>query len=175
MRVARRSKPIKRNLSGISESDVIEPASPRAAASLVDSAVCVPPARPRGVSRRPSRVAGRARERRSYGRALLALPLQIRRVAGQRDMDSASLRTKNISSSGVYFLSPRYIEPGTPVELRVLLLDHPYGRPSVCMSTEAHVVRVEEASRRGWHGVAAAFDDISFSQTELVPVPRRAG
>lgn len=95
--------------------------------------------------------------------------MHVHRVAGQREFDAAPLRTKDISSSGVYFLSPRRIEPGTPVELQVVLVDRPFDRPSVLMRTEAHVVRVEKASRTGWHGVAVAFDDISFSQGASAP------
>jgi PilZ domain len=88
-------------------------------------------------------------------------------------VETPSLRTKDISSSGVYFLSPRRLEPGTPLELRVVLVDRPFGRASVTRRTEAHVVRADEASRPGWHGVAVAFDEISFSRGELAPAQSR--
>ena len=80
-----------------------------------------------------------------------------------------TLVTKNISSSGVYFLCPRWIEPGTPIELEVGLVDRPLGRGSVRMTTAAHIVRVEPADTPGWHGVAATFDDITFQRDEQVP------
>jgi hypothetical protein len=79
------------------------------------------------------------------------------------------LLTQNISSSGVFFLAPRRIEPGTPIELEVALIERPLGKGSVRMSTAAHVVRSEPAPAPGWHGVAASFDDIAFDRDEAVP------
>ena len=114
-------------------------------------------------------VVGAVQERRLYPRAALRLPLRLKRVAGQREPVPVTLVTKNISSSGVYFLCPRWIEPGTPIELEVGLVDRPLGRGSVRMTTAAHIVRVEPADTPGWHGVAATFDDITFQRDEQVP------
>src|SRR2546422_3951256 len=116
-----------------------------------------------------SHVVGVVQERRLYPRAALRLPLRLKRVAGQREPVPVTLVTKNISSSGVYFLCPRWIEPGTPIELEVGLVDRPLGRGSVRMTTAAHIVRVEPADTPGWHGVAATFDDITFQRDEQVP------
>jgi hypothetical protein len=91
------------------------------------------------------------------------------RIAGQRSLSGRTLRTTNISSSGVLFLSPRRIEPGTPVEIEVCLVVRPFGRGSVRMVTEAHVVRAEVSSRPGWHALAASFDDITFQRDEPLP------
>ena len=55
-------------------------------------------------------------------------------VAGQREVVPLTLLTRNISSSGVFFLCPRWIEPDTPVELEVALVDRPFGRGSVPMA-----------------------------------------
>ena len=99
----------------------------------------------------------------------MAIPLRVQRVAGQRDMGTnAPLRTRDISSSGVYFLSPSHIDPGTPIELELLVVDHPFGRGSVRMRTEAHVVRADNTEKPGWHGLAAAFDDIQLFRDETV-------
>jgi c-di-GMP-binding flagellar brake protein YcgR len=117
--------------------------------------------------RTPTDPAGRAQERRGYVRVRLSLPLQIRRVAGQRREHASALQTSDISSSGVYFLSPDLIEPGTPIELEIVVGDRPFGRGIVRMRTEARVVRVSEAPKAGWYGLAAAFDDISFLRDEL--------
>jgi hypothetical protein len=108
-------------------------------------------------------------ERRAYTRARLNLPLQLRRVAGQREHGMHSMRTCDISSSGASFLCPQHIEPGTPIELEVSLLDRPLGRGGVQMITEAHVVRAELASRPGWHTMAVAFDEITFRKDEPLP------
>jgi hypothetical protein len=79
------------------------------------------------------------------------------------------LRTTNISSSGVLFLCPHRIEPGTPIAIEVCLVDRPFGRGTVKMTTEAHIVRAEPASRPGWHSLAATFDDITFHREEPLP------
>ncbi len=122
-----------------------------------------------GFRRIPTYAVGRAQERRRYIRVRLAVPLRVQRIAGQKDMEERSLRTRDISSIGVYFFSPRLIEPGTPVELELLVVDQPFGRGSVRMLTEAHIVRVDDSEKPGWHGLAAAFDDISFHRDEILP------
>ena len=53
--------------------------------------------------------------------------------------------------------------------MEVCLVDRPFGRGTVRMMTEAHVVRAEPASRSGWHSVAVCFDDISFQREEPIP------
>ncbi len=123
----------------------------------------------RGFARVPTHAVGVARDRRTYPRAALSLPLRLKRVGGQRETVPISLVTKNISSSGVYFLCPRWIEPGTPIELEVSLVERPMGRGSVRMSTSAHVVRIERSQTPSWHGLAVTFDDITFQRDEPIP------
>jgi len=124
------------------------------------------PNRPRGIRRVPTHSVGRARERRAYARARLSLPLRLERVAGQRHTQPHSLRTANISSSGLFFLAPLRMDAGTPIELEVQLIHPPLARATVRMSAAAHVVRSEPAEQAGWYGVAAAFDDISYRRDE---------
>jgi hypothetical protein len=121
---------------------------------------------PRGINRVPTHTVGRASERRAYARARLSLPLCLERVAGQRHTQQYSLQTANISSSGLFFLSPLRIEAGTPIELEIQLISQPVARATVHMSAVAHVVRAEPAEEAGWYGVAAAFDDISYRRDE---------
>lgn len=123
----------------------------------------------------PERPIRRGQERRAYMRVRLALPLRVKRVAGQRAANTRALRTEDISSSGVFFLSPRKIEPGTPIELELLVVDRPLRPGSVRMRAEAHVIRTASATRAGWHGVAAAFDDIRFFRDEQAPSHLKAG
>jgi hypothetical protein len=80
-----------------------------------------------------------------------------------------TLLTRNISSSGVYFLAPKKLEPGMQIELEVALVERPLGRGGVRMAAIAHVVRSEETLEPGWHGVAATFDDMAFNRDEAVP------
>jgi hypothetical protein len=122
---------------------------------------------PQGIAGVPTHAVGRANERRAYARARLSLSLSVQRVAGQRGLPDP-LHTEDISSNGVFFLYPQHIEPGTPIELEVLLVNHAFGRGTVRMRTVAHVVRAQNAETPGWHGLAATFDEISFMREEPV-------
>ncbi len=164
MRV-RHSKPVGPSVNSIREPDVDRQVY-RSAFLLNQAAKIVTPHRRGGVANVPAQAIGRGEERRAYARARLALSLRVQRVAGQRDTNARALRTQDISSSGVYFLSPYSIAPGTPIELELLLVDRPLGPGSVRMRAEAHVVRVAGAPQTGWHGVAAVFDDIRFFRDE---------
>jgi hypothetical protein len=141
----------------------------RAASPITEPPSWTTRAKPKGIARVPTHAVRAPEERRAYARAKLSLPLRVKRVAGQLERRGEPLRTTNISSSGVLFLSPNLIEPGTPVALEVCLVDRPFGRGSVKMTTEAHIIRSESAPRPGWHYVAAAFDDITFEREEPLP------
>jgi hypothetical protein len=147
----------------------IKELSARPATSIADPPSWTTRAKPKGIARVPTHAVRPPEERRSYARAKLSLPLRVKRVAGQRERMGEPLRTANISSSGVLFLCPRRIEPGTPIEIEVCLVDRPFGRGTVRMNTEAHIVRAEPASRPGWHSLAATFDDITFQREEPLP------
>ena len=139
------------------------------ATSVADPPSWTTRAKPKGIARVPTHSVRPIEERRLYARAKLSLPLRVRRIAGQRERMGEPLRTTNISSSGVLFLCPQRIEPGTPIEIEVCLVDRPFGRGTVRMRTEAHIVRAEPASRPGWHSLAATFDDITFQREEPLP------
>jgi hypothetical protein len=142
----------------------LPPASPAA-----DPPLWTTRARPIGIARVPTHAVRPPAERRGYARAKLSLPVRIKRVAGQSERTAEPLRTANISSSGVLFLSPNRIEPGTPIAIEVCLVDRPFGRGTVKMVSEAHIVRAEPAARPGWHFLAATFDDITFQREEQLP------
>jgi len=151
--------------AGPAESVIQDPQAPSVSARAADTEW--PDHRqPRGINRVPTHTVGRARERRAYARARLSLPLRLERVAGQRHTQHYFLQTADISSSGLFFLSPLRIEAGTPIELEVKLIAQPVARATVHMSAIAHVVRTETAEKPGWYGVAAAFDDISYHRDE---------
>jgi len=151
--------------AGPARSALQDPQAPSVPASTAD-AEWPNRKQPRGFNRVPTHAVGRARERRAYARARLSLPLRLERVAGQRHAHAYSLQTANISSSGIFFLSPLRIEAGTPIEVDVQLIGQPLARATVHMSVIAHVVRAETAEKVGWFGVAAAFDDISYRRDE---------
>jgi hypothetical protein len=125
--------------------------------------------KPRLFARVPTHSFGMALERRYHPRAALRLPLRLTQVNHVTEPVPITLLTKNIISSGVYFLAPKRLEPGTAIELEVGLVERPLGRGGVRMRTVAHVVRNDDASEPGWHGMAARFDDIAFQRDEELP------
>ncbi len=124
---------------------------------------------PRRFRRVPTHVVGVHPEQRRDPRATLALPLRLRRVADEPAGFPVTLVTRNISSTGVFFLCPRELAAGSAIELEVGLVDRPLGRGSVLLTTLAHVVRVEPAATPGWYGIAATFDDMDFQRDEQIP------
>ena len=125
---------------------------------------------PRRFARVPTHAVGVAWEKRRYPRAKLSLPLRLIRVGNVREEFPVTLVTRNISSSGIYFLAPRELEPGTSIELEVALVDRPTGQGRVQMRTAAHIVRAEESDAPGWCGYAATFDDFSLQRDDLIPL-----
>jgi hypothetical protein len=118
----------------------------------------------------PTHAISVAEDRRRSPRACLSLPLQLTSVQGRAEDAPVTLVTRNISSTGIYFLAPRDIEPGTAIELQVALIERPLGRGSVRLKTAAHVVRIEKCDVPGWSGFAASFDDIDFDRDDVVPL-----
>lgn len=152
--------------------EILEPpaASPARRPENPRSSVPAKLARARKFAHVPTHVVSVPNERRDYPRAELSLPLRVRRVAGQRDSTDTVLATVNASSSGVYFLSPQSIEPGTPIEVEINLVERPSGRGTVHMIAQAEVVRMEAAEVEGFYGLAVAFDDITFHRDDAVPL-----
>ena len=64
---------------------------------------------------------GVAHERRRYPRASLCLPLRLTRIGDFSELIPVTLVTRNISSSGVYFLAPRDLEPGAIGQFKSVL------------------------------------------------------
>jgi hypothetical protein len=130
---------------------------------------------PRRFARVPTHTIGVASERRRYPRASLSLPLRLTRIGSAVEPIPVTLVTRNISSSGVCFLAPREIEPGTPIELEVALVDRPLGFGRVQMCTAAHIVRAEDTDIPGWRAYAASFDDFALQRDDVLPMRYKAG
>jgi len=99
----------------------------------------------------------------------LNLPLRLRGAGGVPEEYPVTLVTRNISSTGVYFLCPRQLSAGTSIELEIVLVSKPLGLGNVVMATMAHVCRAEAAATPGWYGIAAAFDDVQFDRDDGIP------
>ena len=169
MRAARNPKLMHRAGSPRGTAAAKKRVSDQAATAVLDPPDWTTRAKPKGIARVPTHAVRPPEERRAYARARLSLPLRLIRVAGRRERTADPLQTTDISSSGVLFRCPQRIEPGTPLEIEVCLIDRPFGRGSVTMRTEAHVVRVEQAPEYEWHSLAVTFDDITFQREEAVP------
>ncbi len=127
------------------------------------------PGQPRRFVRVPTHAVGVNREQREYPRASLKLPLRLRRVGSRAEDFPVTLVTRDISSTGVFFLCPKEIVVGAQIELEIVLVSRPMGHGSVVIVTAARVQRIEPAAMPGWYGVAAAFDDVQFDRDDGVP------
>jgi len=85
-------------------------------------------------------------EHREYPRASLKLPMRLRGVGGVPEDFPITLVTRDISSTGVFFLCPKQISLGTHIELEIVLVSRPMGRGNVVIVTMAHVRRMEPAA-----------------------------
>jgi len=120
----------------------------------------------RRFARIPTHAVGVYPEQREYPRASLRLPLRLRSVNGRAEDFPITLVTRDISSSGVFFLCPRNLSPETSIELEVVLVSRPMGRGNVVIVSKARVARTEPAAMPGWFGIAASFDDLEFDRDD---------
>ena len=123
----------------------------------------------RQFARVPTHAVGIHPEQREYPRATLKLPLRLRSVNGAAEPYPVTLVTRDISSTGAYFLCPRALAIGAGVELEIVLVSKPMGRGNVVMVTVARVRRIEPAAMPGWYGIAASFDDVQFDRDDVIP------
>ena len=123
----------------------------------------------RRFARVPTHAVGVFPEQREYPRASLRLPLRLRSVNGRNEDFPITLVTRDISSTGVFFLCPRKLDVHTPIELEVVLVSRPMGRGNVVIVSQARVTRIEPAAMPSWFGVAASFDDLEFDRDDNIP------
>lgn len=117
----------------------------------------------------PTHAVGVHPEHREYPRATLKLPLKLRSVDKAREEFPITLVTRDISPTGVYFLSPKQIAVGATIELEVVLVSRPLGRGNVVMVSVARVLRSEPAATPGWYGIAASYDEMEFDRDDRIP------
>ena len=117
----------------------------------------------------PTHAVGMHPEQREYPRASLNLPLRLRSSSGVAEEFPITLVTRNMSSTGVYFLCPRQLAVGASIELEIVLVSKPLGLGNVVAVTRARICRTEPVAMPGWHGIAAAFDDVQFDRDDTIP------
>lgn len=175
MGATNRARPIESVSASAAETG--KPVTPTASQPIANQP-CVPtlrvlPLRTETQSRRFARIPTYAvsvhPEHREYPRATLKLPLQLRSVENVPEKFPITLVTRDISSTGVYFLCPKQVAVGTSIELEIVLVSRPMGRGNVVVATMAHVQRLDPAAVPGWYGVAASFDDVQFDRDDHVP------
>jgi hypothetical protein len=158
-------------VSGRAQSAAPESASlpcvPRVPALRV--APLLQPTQPRRFVRVPTYAVGVVPEHREYPRATLRLPLRLRSVSGVAEEYPITLVTRDLSSTGVFFLSPKMLPVGATVELEIVLVSRPMGHGNVVIATMAQVRRVEPAAMPNWFGIAASFDDLQFGRDDGQP------
>ena len=137
--------------------------------SSLQRIACPSEIQPRRFTRVPTHAVGVHPEHREYPRATLKLPLRLRSINNTPEEFPVTLVTRDISSTGVYFLCPRPLPVGASIEIDVVLVSKPMGHGSVVLATRAHVQRHEPASMPGWYGIAASFDDVQFDRDDRVP------
>ena len=125
---------------------------------------------PRRFVRVPTHAVGVYPEHREYPRASLRLPLKLRGVDAVRESFPITLVTRDVSSTGVYFLCPKPLTVGASIELEIVLVSRPLGRGNVVVASMAHVRRVEPAAMPNWYGIAASFDDMQFDRDDGIPI-----
>jgi len=124
---------------------------------------------PRRFARVPTHAVGVHPEHREYPRATLKLPLRLRSVDNVPEEFPVTLVTRDISSTGVYFLCPKTLAIGALLEIEIVLVSKPMGHGNVVLATRARVQRSDPAATPGWHGIAALFDDVQFDRDDRVP------
>ena len=145
-----------------------EPASVQTGPALC----CKPllrPELPRRFIRVPTHAVGAHPEHREYPRASLQLPLKLHSINGIVEDFPVTLVTRDISSTGVYFLCPRQLPLNATIELQIVLVSRPLGQGNVVMTSHAYVRRIHPAAVPGWFGIAANFDDVSFDRDDFIP------
>jgi len=123
----------------------------------------------RRFARVPTHAVGVFHEQREYPRASLRLPLRLRSVQNVVEKYPITLVTRDISSTGVFFLCPKRLELNSIIELEIILVSRPMGHGNVVAVTVAHIRRVESANMPGWFGIAASFDDLKFDRDDGNP------
>ena len=73
----------------------------------------------------PTHAVGVHPEHREYPRATLRLPLRLRSVNEIQERYPITLVTRDISSSGVFFLCPKALPAGTRIEIEIVLVSRP--------------------------------------------------
>jgi len=145
----------------------VQPVAPRVPALRVMPLLRAP--QPHRFVRVPTHAVGVHLEQRERPRASLRLPLKLHSVNGVIEEFPITLVTRDISSSGVFFLCPKTLALETEIQLDIVLVSRPLGYGNVVVSSKAHVKRVEPANMPGWFGIAASFDDFAFDRDDHIP------
>jgi hypothetical protein len=109
-------------------------------------------------------------DRRATPRYILTLPVEIRLAPNLTPLGSVSVRTRDISTHGFYFIVEQPLPVGTEFEFSVALPIEVTGVAQAYVSGKARAVRVEEIgeNRPGSLGVGALIESYQINRGELV-------
>ncbi len=94
-------------------------------------------------------------ERRIARRYDVSVPVRVRDLDKQRD-GAPSGKTRDISTSGLYFTLPQQIEPGSRIEMTLTLPAAITGGSEVVVEVVGRVVRVEDGRGADHQSVGVA-------------------
>jgi hypothetical protein len=101
-------------------------------------------------------------ERRRHPRCTAWLPLRLKAIGGQVEVEPLTLLTQNFSKTGLCFPAPRKIEPGETIEVEVTLLGVGLAGENINIAGTGRIVRAEAADKPGWYKLAAVIDEPRF-------------
>ncbi len=103
-------------------------------------------------------------DRRRGARHALRVPVAIQVVAPEKRQDAVhgTGETRDLSSNGVFLYSRTKIEPGSLLDLVLVLPAELTGGEKSWVCCQARVLRVEEETGSGNFGIAAAIDRLQL-------------
>jgi hypothetical protein len=106
-------------------------------------------------------------ERRTARRYVLSLPVMVRALT-EKEVDSLTGKTRNISSCGVYFTIDNDLSAGNRLGLTMILPAEVTGGTEVFIRATGRVIRVDMRSGNGDQkiDVASVFESYEFVRNE---------
>ncbi|HXN22935.1 MAG TPA: PilZ domain-containing protein [Candidatus Dormibacteraeota bacterium] len=111
------------------------------------------------------------KERRGAARFMLALPIVVHRIPLRREGDLLYGKTRDISTSGLYFTTYESVDPGTKFELSFSLPLESTDGTQILITLQASAVRIVTQSETVFErvGVGAVIEKFQILQADREP------
>jgi hypothetical protein len=115
------------------------------------------------------------KERRGAPRFTLALPIVVHRIPLRREGDLLYGKTRDISTSGLYFTTYEPVETGTKFELSFALPLEITGGVQIVVTAQASAVRAESQPETIFEGVGigAVIEKFQILQADREPAKQQ--